>query len=314
MAERRQLTREDLVGPWVEAPIAWSADDEFDETIYRADLARCCSAGVPGAGMGGTTGEFYALEWDEFRTVARAAVEECAGHAKPAMIGCTATHTRGVIRRVEAAVEFGAAAIMVALPFWSELGDDGILPFFQEVATAAAGLPIVFEETPRAKKLLTVRQHQEVKDAVPNYTAVHAAADTVGTTPAGCQTLARFVNVLVHEEQWSALGPKGAVGSCSTMACWNPRLVLGLWRSLQNKDWIALGIARGRIRSLLKFLEGEFGTRGFGDTSYARMGARATGFLQTSLHNRGPYRSATEADVELLRQWCARGYPELLEL
>jgi hypothetical protein len=104
------------------------------------------------------------------------------------------------------------------------------------------------------------------------------------------------------------------VGSCSLLACWNPRLVLGLWRSLQNKDWIALGIARGRIRSLLKFLELEFGTKGFTDTAFARMGARATGFLQTSLRNRGPYRSATDAEVESFRQWCVRGYPELLEL
>src|SRR5579859_6808316 len=230
------------------------------------------------------------------------------------MIGCTATHTRGVIHRVETAVELGAAAIMVALPFWLDVGEEQVVPFLQEVATAAGGLPIVFEETVRAKRLLTVRQHQEIKDSVPSYAAVHATADTVGTTPAGCQTLARFVNVLVHEEQWSALGPKGAVGSCSTMVCWNPRLILGLWKSLQNKDWVTLGIARGRIRSLLKFLEGEASFKGFTETAYARMGARATGFLQTSQRNRAPYRSATEADVALFRQWCSKGYPELLDV
>ena len=314
MAKRTLLTREGLVGPWAALPVAWSADDGFDEPTYRADVARCCAAGVPGICMGTTAGEFYALEWDEFRPVARATIKECAAHAKPVLIGCTATHTRGVIRRVETAAELGAAAILVAVPFWLELGDDQIVPFFQAVATAAPGLPIVFEETPRAKKLLTVRQHQEIKDAVPDYAAILATADTVATTPAGCQTLARFVNVLVHEELWSALGPKGAVGSCSTMVCWNPRLVLALWKSLQNKDWVALGIARGRIRPLLKYLDTEFGTKGFTDTAYARMGARATGFLQTSLRNRPPYRSVAEEDVALFRQWCSRGYPELLEL
>jgi hypothetical protein len=98
------------------------------------------------------------------------------------------------------------------------------------------------------------------------------------------------------------------------MVCWNPRLILGLWKSLQAKDWLTLGIARGRIRSLFMFLDGEFGPKGFGDTAYARMGTRVTGFLQSSLHNRAPYRSATEEDVELFRQWCGRRYPELLEL
>lgn len=314
MAERTKLTRDGLVGPWAALPVAWSADDEFDEAIYRADVARCCAVSIPGVCMGGTIGEFYALDRDEFCAVARATIEECDIQGKHAMIGCTATDTRGATRRVETAVELGASAIMIALPFWLELPDDSLVSFFQEIAAAAAGLPIVFEETPRAKKLLTVRQHQEIKDAVPNYMAIHATAETVGTTPAGCQTLARFVNVLVHEELWSALGPKGAVGSCSMLVCWNPRLVLGLWKSLQNKDWMALGIARGRIRSLLKFLDAEFGAKGFGDPAYARLGTRATGFLQTSLRNRAPYRSSTEADMELLRQWCGKGYPELLEL
>jgi dihydrodipicolinate synthase/N-acetylneuraminate lyase len=314
MAERITLTQETLVEPWTALPVAWTDDDAFDEATYRADVARCCAAGMPGIWVGSTTGEFYALEFEEFKVVVRATIQECRANGKSTVVGCSATHTRGVTRRVEAAAKLGAGAIAICLPFWLEVGDEGTVPFFKEVATAAAGLPIIYEETLRAKKLLTVRQHQELKDAVPEYTAVLAGADTVGSTPAGCQTLARFVNVLVQEELWSILGPKGAVGSCSLLACWNPRLVLGLWRSLQNKDWVALGIARGRIRSLLKFLELEFGTKGFTDTALARMGARATGFLQTSLHNRAPYRSATEADVELFRQWCARGYPELLEL
>ena len=60
--------------------------------------------------------------------------------------------------------------------------------------------------------------------------------------------------------------------------------------------------------------DAEFGAKGFTDTAYARMGARATGFLQTSLKNRAPYRSTTEEDVELFRKWCGKGYPELLEL
>jgi len=314
MAERITLTQEGLVGPWAALPVAWGADDTLDEATYRGDVGRCCAAGVPGVCMGSTTGEFYALEFDEFRAVVRATVQECKAHGKPALIGCTATHTRGVLRRVEAATKLGASAIMVALPFWLEVGDEEVVSFFRDVSAAAAGLPIVYEETLRAKKQLTVRQQQELKEAVPEYAALHATGETLGTTPAGCQTLARFVNVLVHEELWSALGPKGAVGSCSQMVCWNPRLVLGLWRSLQKQDWVTLGIARGRIRSLWKFLEVEFGPKGFTDTAYARLGAQATGFLQTSLRNRAPYRLATEADVALFRQWCARGYPELLEL
>src|SRR5579871_2942873 len=123
MMERTRLTQEEIIGPWASLPIAWSADDEFDEKTYRADVARCCAAGLPGVVMGGMTGEFYALEWEEFREVARATIEECHDRGKPAIIGCTSTHTRGVTRRVEVAMEFGARAITVAFPYGLEVGD-----------------------------------------------------------------------------------------------------------------------------------------------------------------------------------------------
>lgn len=48
-----------------------------------------------------------------------------------------------------------------------------------------------------------------------------------------------------------------------------------------------------RIESLFEFLIGTFAPRGFTDTAFDRLGGLATGFLQTSLHSRGPYPSVT---------------------
>ena len=71
------LTRDNFIGPWAGLPVAWTDNDEFDESTYRRDVARCCEAGVPGIYTGGTSGEFYAQEWDEFKQIVRATVEEC---------------------------------------------------------------------------------------------------------------------------------------------------------------------------------------------------------------------------------------------
>ena len=78
------LTRETFTGPWAGLPVAWTDDDRFDETTYRGDVTRCCGAGVPGVYSGGTTGEFYAMEFDEFQEIARATVEACHACGKPA--------------------------------------------------------------------------------------------------------------------------------------------------------------------------------------------------------------------------------------
>src|SRR6185369_6892372 len=66
-------------------------------SLPLAPLLACCDLQVPmisGRGLG-ATGEFYAMELEEFKVVARATVEECHARGKPAMIGCTSTYTLG---------------------------------------------------------------------------------------------------------------------------------------------------------------------------------------------------------------------------
>jgi dihydrodipicolinate synthase/N-acetylneuraminate lyase len=308
------LSRETLVGPWAGLPVAWTDDDQFDEETYRADVAQCCQAGVPGVYTGGTTGEFYAMEYDEFQAVARATVEESRRYGKPVMIGCTSTYTLGVARRAAYAAEIGADAIQVALPYWMEINDDQIVPFFKEVATASGGVPLSVYETTRAKKTLTVEQHREIKDAVPGYVMVKANAGTVGCTPEGCAALSQFINVFVGEDKWGSLGRTGANGCCSSVVYWNPYVILPLWRQLQKRDWASVDAACERIGRLFEFIGATFGPRGFTDTAYDRLGGVASGFLKTSLRSRGPYPACTQEDVETLRRWYDDHFPEMLRL
>lgn len=308
------LTRETFVGPWAGLPVAWTDQDEFDEDTYRGDVARCCEAGVPGVYTGGTTGEFYAMELGELKAVARATVEVCQQRDTPAMIGCSSTYTLGACRRAAYAAKIGADAIQVALPFWMEVDDAQIVPFFKEVANAWGGGPLSVYETTRSKKALTIEQHRAIKEAVPGYLMVKANAGTVGTTEEGCAALSEFVNVFVGENLWATLGPVGAVGCCSAMVYWNPRVDLVLWEKLRSRDWDALKGMCERVDKLLAFLGEEFEPKGFTDTAYDRTGARASDFLKTSLRSRGPYPATTEDDLETWRAWYREHFPEMLQL
>ena len=308
------LTQDTFRGPWAGLPVAWTDDDRFDEPTYRADVARCCRAGVPGVYTGGTTGEFYAMEFDEFQSVARSTIEECHAHRKPAIIGCSATYTLGAVRRARVAARLGADAIQVALPYWMKIGAPEIAPFFKTVADAADGLPLSIYETPRCKHALTLEEHRSIKDVVPSYIMVKANAGTIGATPDGCAALSELVNVFVSETRWTELAPRGARGSCSAMVYWNPRLTLNLWSSVESDDWVAVKMLHARIAALHAFLHAEFGSKGFTDTAFDRLGGVACGFLETSLRSRGPYPSATRDDVRILREWCREHFPEILHL
>ncbi|MFO7976430.1 MAG: dihydrodipicolinate synthase family protein, partial [Candidatus Hydrogenedentota bacterium] len=176
------LTRETFEGPWAGLPVAWAATGALDEASYRAAVARCCDAGIPGVYSGGTTGEFYAMEFEDFQRVARVTVEECHARGTPAMIGCTATSARGATKRAAYAADIGADAVQVALPFWLEVPDAEVVPFFQAVSDAAQGLPLSIYDTLRTKKALSVDLHRAIKETLPNYVMVKATAGTVGCT------------------------------------------------------------------------------------------------------------------------------------
>lgn len=309
------LTRETFIGPWAGLPVAWTEDNTFDEDTYRQDVARCCQTNMPGVYSGGTTGEFYAMEFDEFQAVAKATVEECKRHSTPCMIGCSSTYTRGVLRRVEFARQLGADAVQVALPFWMETPDAEVVPFFEAIGNAAGDMAMSIYETLRAKKALTLEQHRAIKQSVPRYLMVKSNEGTIGATAEGCEALSEFVNVFSSENLFYELGRAGQIGSCSAFVYYNPRVLLSIWSRVQAKDWEPIKAECDRMTALVHFLVGELASgRVLLDSALDRLGGVASGFLKTSLRCRGPYPHTTPKDVEALREWYRKNWPDMLEL
>ena len=255
------------------------------------------------------------MEFDEFQAIARATVEECKKSGTPSMVGCTSTYTLGVIRRVQYAAELGADAIQVALPYWMEISDEAVVPFFKEVAAASEGMALsIYERTLRAKKSLTLDQHRAIKDAVPSYTMVKANEGTLGYTPEGCEALSQFVNVFVNESKLGKLGRVGAKGSCSAMVYYNPRVILELWSQVESQNWEKVDATCEKICDFIELLLFKELPLTYTDTTYDRIGGVAFGFLKTSLRNRAPYPSGTLRDIEVYRNWFTKHFPEMLQL
>ena len=307
------LSRKELVGSWAGMPVAWKEDWSFDEATYRSDVERTCQAGVPGVYTAGTTGEFYALEFDEWKAIAAATVDVCHACGTPVMLGITSTYTLGAQRRAEYAVQLGADAVQLALPFWLQVKDHEVVRFFQEVSDACPGLAVSVYETLRAKKSLSIDQHQAIHAAVPAYLAVKSNAGTIGCTPEGCRQLSEFVNVWVGESLWSELGPHGAIGCASALVYMNPRVILHMFRLLSEKNWDELAKSCDILHKLDAGLV-PFGDRGFEDSAYDHLQGSVTGFLKLHPRSRGPYTSCSEKDVAQLRSWMEKNVPELLEL
>jgi len=308
------LTRETFIGPWAGLPVSWAEDNTFDEKTYREDVARCCAAGVPGVYTGGTTGEFYALEYEEFQAVTDAAIAECRQADTPVMIGCTATFTDGVIRRARYAMDKGADAVQIALPFWMALTDAEILRFYTQVAAAISGLPISIYETQRAKRAIPIEVHRELHEAIPAILCVKSNEDTVGCTKEGCAAISHYYNVFVGEHLAWELGRFGAIGCNSSLVYMNPRYTLKMYDLLYAKQWDEL---KGLCDQVTRFFyEGlaPVSAKGCLDSAVDRMLGQTAGFLHTSLRCREPYTACTPDDREALRKWTWENVPALMQL
>jgi len=308
------LTKSKLVGPWAGLPVAWNDDDTFDEKNYRANVARCCAAGIPGIYTGGTTGEFYAQEFEEFKAVTDATIKECRNGKTPVMIGCTSTFTLGVIRRARYATEKGADAIQIALPFWMEIPDSEVVNFFQQVSDAVPGMPITIYETLRAKKAISLDLHRQIHQAVPAVIGVKSNDNTLGHTQEGCAELGKLYHVFVGETMWHELGPYGAIGCCSSLVYQNPRIVLQVFDLVLKKRWDDVKVWMDKFnRMIFEGLKPCFDA-GCVDSAVDRLLGLSAGFLKTSLHCRKPYPSCTQAHLVQFRKWLKDNYPEFLEL
>jgi len=308
------ISKDVLQGPWAGLPVAWKEDLSFDEEAYRSDVVRTCAAGVPGVYTAGTTGEFYAMEFDEWKTIMRITVEECRRAGTPVMIGVTSTYTLGAARRAEFAAELGADAIQVALPYWMEMDDRIIVPFFLEVTDACPGIALSIYETQRTKKMLTLEQHRAVFDSTGSYLAVKSNEGTLGCSPEGCEQLSEFVNVWVGEDKFNALGPYGAIGSASSLVYMNPRVILHMFDLLYRKQWDELQPLTDQVARLIQEGLRPFATRGFTDTGFDRLMGKVSGFLTMNVRSRGTYASATDEDISALQKWMQENTPELLLL
>ena len=308
------LKREQFIGPWAGLPVAWKSDLSYDDKTYRADIAACCEANVPGVYTGGTSGEFYAQEYDEFTAVADATIQECKNGKTPVMIGCTALHTLGVIKRARYAADKGADAIQVALPFWMEVPDTEVVRFFKDVSDAVPGMPMTIYETTRAKKAISLEQHKQIHQAVPAIIGVKSNANTLGNSPEGCTELSKMYNVFVGENRWGKLGPYGAIGCCSSFIYQNPRILLMVFELRMKEKWDELNQWMAKYDHMCEEGLKPMFTVGCEDSAIDRVLGLSAGFLKTSRQCRPPYPSCTEKHLADFRVWMNKYYPELMEL
>lgn len=126
------MTRYDIL---TAVPTAFHRDGTLDVEGSRAIFRFVADSGNEGAFVLGTTGEFPAVDADEFRALVAAALEELADRMR-VIVHVGQPSTFEAVRLVGIAKELGAAEFAALTPYYLRATDDAILDYYRAVSAA----------------------------------------------------------------------------------------------------------------------------------------------------------------------------------
>lgn len=305
------LDRSSLRGIWIPLIVCWRDDGRVDEARYAKSIRAFKGTGIHGVYTGGTTGEFYAQDDKAFEQITAVTCEEADAIGLPVQIGCSATATSMVARRIAIARSHHADAIQIALPFWMELSDRETREFFSDLAHAAQGTPLVLYQTGRTKKVISPSLLARIADDIPELIGVK---DTLCSSEglAEIRQLAPDLAIFGGDRDIADKLRVGGTGAYSAVALLNPQFVSGLYNAAASGDWEDANARQAIIRRFFdELLIPMVLEEGLSDSAIDRVQCVAGG-VDVGLSCQKPYRSAVPAHVERLRKWCIANAPELL--
>ena len=142
---------DELSGVLVALASPLKSDGSVDEPAVGRLVEHVLAGGVHGVLALGSTGETAALDEPARRQVLRAVVSAGAGRV-PVICGVAQSTLASARAEVRAAAELGAAAVLVAPPFYYPMAQPSVLDFYRRVADGAR-LPVLVYNIPQFTKV-----------------------------------------------------------------------------------------------------------------------------------------------------------------
>lgn len=163
----RALTAETLRGLWAAVATPWDDRGNLEEGMLRRNCQRLAAAGADGIYTTDSDGEFYAIELDEFKRLARSFAKAMESAKVDAAMGVTWTSTRGIIDRIRACCEVGIPNVHVGFPYFMSLAQPDVDRFWEDLARAAPQVRWIHYAHPRCGPALTGADYARLAERFP---------------------------------------------------------------------------------------------------------------------------------------------------
>ncbi len=304
-----RLTRENLHGIWAAITTPFDARDRFDEDIFRENIRRLYASGVHGIYTTDSDGEFYAIEFDEFKQIVKVFADETRRLGFPAMVGVTWCNTQGMVDRLTYAADQGILGAHVGHPFFMPMSAESYRAFWDDMRQAAPDwFGLVHYNTPRVHNYQRGPDYAQLLD-IPNL----VGTKHVGTDFPEFLTLMACVPQLSHFTGEHAMTPYmmfGARGVYSWFVNFNPRYMLEWYEDIVQGRWAQARQRQERLHAFgqaKRILEGSGNLHGI----VGKAMSAASPFLVEANRTRKPYLAVP---AEIVAQFRAKVEAEFSDL
>lgn len=204
----------------------------------------------------GSTGEFYALNDEEWRKVVKTVIDVVNGKV-PVVVGTSSAGTRRAIEKAKYAQDIGADGVMVVLPYYHVPEEEGLYLHYKTIADSInIGLQIynnpdtskIYMKPNLLKRLISTTDNiVAVKENTPYVQTFYEEVRTVGDKVAILQGRGEF--------WFYVTAPLGAKGFVSGYANCIPEVSLELLNAWKSKDLDAMKRILDKIMLLEDFIE-----------------------------------------------------------
>ena len=304
------LTAPALRGVWATVLLPVRPDESIDEDRLAAALDHVLGAGVHGIYTNGTAGEFHTLTKAEYDRLHALVAGRCSAAGVPFQLG--ASHPSGQLSldRIARAATLAPSAIQVVLPDWLPLGPDEVLSAVERMAAAAAGVPLVLYNPPYAKTQVPPELFGKLADEIPALVGVKVPGGDDAWYARMADAVGGRLAVFVAGHTLASGYARGAVGSCSNVACLSPGGA-ARWFAQITSDLPAALAFEERLRGFLDAHIGPLARAGYCDPALDKTLAAIGGWAPIGTRVRWPHRWVPEEAIPPLRTAAEAAVPEL---
>ena len=168
-----------LSGAYTALVTPFSQDgSEVDFTAYEKHLESQIAAGISGLVPCGTTGEVPTLSDAEQRELIARTKKVARGRAV-VLAGTGSNNTKKSIESAKAAVEAGADAVMIVMPYYSKPTQEGLFQHVRAIASSISAPVVLYNIPGRSAVELSVDSTLRVLEACPNVVGFKDATGNV---------------------------------------------------------------------------------------------------------------------------------------